>query len=91
MKFYKKIILWKIKFFFEKFKRFDLIIYDDIYPHPVSGFRLEEFTVLLNGISKSRILLSPTAYPIVNTDVSLHPYHVKDIIENNQRLCEFKY
>lgn len=64
-------------------KKQDLIIYDDIYPHPVSGFRLEEYTVLLTEIKKSKILLSPKAYPIVNTDVSLHPIHIEEIVSKN--------
>jgi glycosyltransferase involved in cell wall biosynthesis len=68
------------------FKKYDLIIYDDIYPHPVSGFRLEEHTVLLTEIKKSKILLSPKAYPIVKTAVSLHPTHIKEIIRNNLQL-----
>lgn len=68
------------------FKRYDLIIYDDIYPHPVSGFRLEEYTVLLTEIKKSKILLSPKAYPIVNTPVSLHRSHINEIIRNNLQL-----
>jgi hypothetical protein len=67
-------------------KKQDLIIYDDIYPHPVSGFRLEEYTVLLTEIKKSMILLSSKAYPIVKTDVSLHPLHVEEIVRNNLQL-----
>lgn len=67
-------------------KKQDLIIYDDIYPHPVSGFRLEEYTVLLTEIKKSKILLSPKAYPIVNTDVCLHPIHIEEIVSKNLQL-----
>ena len=64
----------------------DLIIYDDIYPHPVSGFRLEEYTVLLSEIKKSKILLSAKAYPIVNTDISFHSIHIQEIISHNLKL-----
>ncbi len=67
-------------------KKQDLIIYDDIYPHPVSGFRLEEYTVLLTEIKKSKILLSPKAYPIVKTAISLHPIHIEEIVRNNLQL-----
>lgn len=81
-----KIVFWRIIYFFDRFKKFDLIIYDDIYPHPLSGFRLEEFTILLKQIEKSKILLTPKAYPIVNTDVSLHPIHIKEIVANNLHL-----
>ena len=46
--------------FDDRLKKFDLVIYDDIYPHPVSGFRLEEFTILLSTIKNSKILLNPS-------------------------------
>ena len=81
-----KITVVKIINSFLKPKKFDLVIYDDIYPHPVSGFRLEEFTILLSTIKNSKILLNPIAYPIVNTDIKLHPIHVNQITSNNLQL-----
>ncbi len=80
------IIFGKKSFFSKSLIKSDLIIYDDIYPHPVSGFRIEEFTVLLTEIKKSKIYLAPKSYPIVKTDVNLHPIHVKEIIQNNNTL-----
>lgn len=68
------------------FKKYDLILYDDIYPHPVSGFRLEEFTSLLTGIKNSKIILTPHSYPIVNTSLALHSKHIKDLINSNLKL-----
>ena len=82
--FFNKVLYKTIKL--NLWKKQDLIIYDDIYPHPVSGFRLEEYTVLLTEIKKSKILLSSKAYPILKTDVSLHSIHVKEIVRNNLQL-----
>ena len=50
--------IFKQDFFipFKGLKKYDLIIYDNIYPHPVSGFRLEEFTVLLKEFKSSKSL-----------------------------------
>jgi len=81
-----KITFVKIINSFLKPKKFDLVIYDDIYPHPVSGFRLEEFTILLSTIKNSKILLNPIAYPIVKTDIKLHPIHINQITSNNLQL-----
>lgn len=83
---YLKIFFLKIIYFFEKLKKFDLIVYDDIYPHPVSGFRIEELTVLLTEIKKSKIILSPKSYPLVKTEIGLHSQHIKEIVSSNSKL-----
>lgn len=80
------IIFGKKSFFFRSLVKSDLIIYDDIYPHPVSGFRIEELTVLLTEIQKSKIYLSPRSYPLVKTDSKLHPIHINEIIQANNAL-----
>lgn len=66
-------------FFFTKksvlyrgFSSVDLLIFDDIFPHPVSGFRLEEFTILLQRFEKSKIVVAPTAYVVVNSKIKDH-------------------
>ena len=64
-----QIIINKIKFLlvlftgkhfypFKGIKKSDLLIFDDIYPNTISGFRLEEFNVLLTEFEKSKIILS---------------------------------
>ncbi|NWL04049.1 glycosyltransferase [Flavobacterium collinsii] len=58
-------------------KKYDILIYDDIFPHPISGFRLEEFTFLLNSFRKSKIVVEPTAYKILNTPVENHQKHIQ--------------
>ena len=73
--------------FVKGFNKVDLLIYDDIFPHPVSGFRYEEFNILLSTIKKSKIIVEPLAYPLVKTDIALHKEHVKSII---CKFAEFK-
>jgi len=64
----------------------DLLLFDNIYPHPMSGFRIEEFTVLLSEFPKSKIILFPSAYQYVNTPVSEHKQHIDILIAKNQSL-----
>lgn len=64
----------------------DLLIYDDIFPHPVSGFRLEEFKFLLNHFRKSKILVEPTAYPILQTKVEQHVFDKQFFVKKNKKL-----
>ena len=79
---FRRSIKKKIKVFFLKktfvkgFYRNDLFIYDDIFPHPISGFRYEEFKTLLNVFKKSKILVDPFSYPALNTDVKIHKIHI---------------
>lgn len=58
---------------------FDLIIYDDTYPHPFSGFRTEEFTYLLGKIKNSKILLSANAYKAFNVPLIQHQQHIEAV------------
>ncbi|MFH6994858.1 glycosyltransferase family 4 protein [Flavobacterium sp. FlaQc-48] len=80
------IALLDRKYFFKGFRKKDLLIYDDIFPHPVSGFRSEEFTVLLNNFSKSKIIVEPLAYPIVNTPIEDHIKHIEQFEAQNNSL-----
>lgn len=66
--------------------KFDLIIYDTIFPHPVSGFRYEEFKVLLSEFYNSKIFLEPTAYPLVKTNSNVHKIHILDFKANFPQL-----
>lgn len=62
--------------FVKGFNKVDLLIYDDIFPHPISGFRYEEFKVLLCHFESARIFAEPLSYPIVNSDSSMHKTHI---------------
>jgi glycosyltransferase involved in cell wall biosynthesis len=64
----------------------DLIIYDDIYPHPTSGFRMEEFTNLLNNVANSKAILSGKAYKYFNLTEEQHKKHVADLLKKNPAL-----
>ncbi len=87
-----KRLFKKINFFLNSaFRRLfsekiDLLIYDDIYPHPISGFRFEEFTILLKEFKKSKIIVNPTAYGIIGTPVSEHKKHIFNIIQQHPEL-----
>lgn len=70
--------------FYKGFTKRDLLIYDDIFPHPVSGFRVEEFSVLLTKFNNSKIITEPTAYPIVKTPKKDHKKHVLEFL--NQKV-----
>jgi glycosyltransferase involved in cell wall biosynthesis len=73
-------------YFYKGFKKVDLLIFDNIFPHPVSGFRYEEFTVLLSSFENSKIIMSSSAYSIVNTSVKDHEKHIKDFVKQNKSL-----
>ncbi len=65
---------------------FDLIIYDDIYPHPSAGFRLEEFTYLLENIENSKIILSGSAYQIFKLTLQEHENHINNFNATHKHL-----
>lgn len=71
-KYSKLFIFTKKSVLYRGFSSVDLLIFDDIFPHPVSGFRLEEFTVLLQRFEKSKIVVAPTAYVVVNSNIKDH-------------------
>jgi Glycosyl transferases group 1 len=55
---------------------YDLLMYDDIYPHPVSGFRMEEFSCYLKQIENSKIIVSGNAYKLGNLTTADHQNHI---------------
>lgn len=61
---------------YKGFKKVDLFIYDNIFPHPISGFRHEEFKSLLNVFKKAKILVEPFSYSVLKTDVKIHKIHI---------------
>ena len=79
---FRRSITEKIKTFFLKnkfvkgFYKNDLFIYDNIFPHPISGFRHEEFKTLLHVFKKSKIFVEPFSYPALKTDVRIHKIHI---------------
>jgi glycosyltransferase involved in cell wall biosynthesis len=79
-KFKRKLINFLLPTYYKGFKKFDLIVFDDIYPHPVSGFRLEEINSYLEAFQKIKVIANPISYPIFNTDKSLHQRHLDELL-----------
>lgn len=82
-KFRRKIIksidkVFNPPFFFKLHFNYDLLIWDDIFPHPISGFRFEEFSVLLKEFNNSKIILTASSYPLVKTDIGKHRDHIEE-------------
>lgn len=76
-----KIFIYLLKtkvYFFKGIKKNDLLIFDDIYPNPISGFRHEEYSQLLLHFNKSKIISTGAAYTIVNSSTN----QFKEDIEN---------
>lgn len=65
---------------------YDLIIYDDAYPHPSSGFRLAEFNFLLNSIQNSKAILTGNTYTHFNLPIELHQKHISDLEQADSAL-----
>ncbi|MFY8180900.1 MAG: glycosyltransferase family 4 protein [Flavobacterium sp.] len=47
---------------------------------------MEEFTILLREIKKSKILLTPSSYNTLKTDLSLHSIHIDEIVRAQPKL-----
>lgn len=58
-----------------------LLIFDDIYPNPISGFRYEEFNSILQFFNDATIFIDPTAYKWLKQDPALHRKHVKELLK----------
>lgn len=80
------ILFGKNAYYYRGVKKYDLIIFDTIFPHPISGFRLEEFTSLLSEFKSSKILIVPEAYNFLNTDEKLHANHINALVEKKENL-----
>lgn len=79
----KKVVKLIGKFFYKsKFVKenyiVDLFIYDDIFPHPISGFRYEEFKVLLYQFKSAKIFSEPLSYPLVKSKITDHKLHIEE-------------
>lgn len=49
-------------------QKYALTIIDDISPHPISGFRYEEFTTILKKIPRSRLLTTGESTHVLGSD-----------------------
>ena len=55
---------------YKGFKKHDIIVIDDIFPNPLSGFRLEEFTQILLHFKKSKIVATGKSYSYINSNIN---------------------
>ncbi len=81
----KKKILKELQFF-KGFRQLDILIFDDIFPHPISGFRHEEFTSILSEFDNSKIIVNPKSYKVVNSELSEHKIHIADYYAKYSKL-----
>ena len=65
--------------FFKFFKKKDIVIYDTIYPNPISGFRLEEFTAYLEYYENSSIYINPKDYQVINQHIDKHKLDLNEL------------
>jgi glycosyltransferase involved in cell wall biosynthesis len=72
--------------FYKGFKKYELLIYDDIFPHPISGFRYEEFTRLLEEFDNTKIIINPNSYKVISSNISDHKSHINEYLRLNSRL-----
>lgn len=75
----RKIISYKI--YHRYGKKQNLLIYDDIYPHPSSGFRLEEITQYLTKIENSKIITDNKTYSYIKSNPKDHHHHLLELKE----------
>lgn len=82
-------IIWQIKnpHYYKGRKRKDLIILDDYFPNPVTGFRITEFLEILREIPSSKIIIDPASYKYFAVSLSDFDVHLKGFLN---RYPEFK-
>lgn len=83
---YFKSFLRHIKYH-KGIKRYDLLIYDDFFPNPITAFRLVEFTALLKYFKNSKIILNPFfIYKAMGFSINKFETHVNDFVKQNPDL-----
>ncbi len=60
----------------------DLLIIDDVYPHPGSGFRLAEFTAILRRFPSARCLSNGVSAGVLDQKRSVREYIGDFLLEN---------
>lgn len=78
--FLKKFLKREVFIPYKGSRQVDLLIFDNIYPHPVSGFRHEEFTILLSEFCDSKIIMTNVDYPVLKTSPRKHRIHIKNLL-----------
>jgi hypothetical protein len=62
---YKRKLLASLSEHSSQVGKFDVVVFDDVFPSPRSGFRLAEFTAYLNELPTSLVVTSGSALPVL--------------------------
>lgn len=54
------LLKYRTKLYFKGVRKYDLLIYDDFFPNPLNGYRLDEFNFLLGQFKNSGIIIDST-------------------------------
>lgn len=65
--------------FVKKNKKWNLVICDDIFPHPVSGFKLAELGYILENMNKVKVITSSKSYKLLGDIPSKQFYYFRNI------------
>lgn len=73
-------------FFYKGLKKWDLIVFDDIFPHPQSGFRISEIGFLLKNIKNIKIISTNHSYRLLKDNNSNQKKYLADFIKKNSEI-----
>lgn len=79
----------KLKSLFSFRKYADLLLYDTMYPNPITGFRVAEFSAYLQHYPNSMIFVNPLDYPAFNQGRNDWENDVKSLPMPIQRKVNF--
>lgn len=81
-------IIWQIRnpHYYRGRGKCDLIILDDYFPNPVSGFRIAEFLEILEGIGSVKIMINPLSYKYYGLNKSNFKVHLREYINKHDSL-----
>jgi len=65
--------------FYKGTKKYNLLIYDDFFPNPKSGFRYEEFTYYMENINNLKFLLTPKTYVAVGESPNNQAMYIENL------------
>lgn len=88
-------LYWKTYRFLEKnilfycgYKKWNLVIFDNIFPHPQSGFRISEIGYLLKKIDKVKVISTNSSYRIIRDNNWNQKKYYKEFITKNTDLIK---
>ena len=75
-------------YFYKGLKKYDLLIYDDFFPNPKSGFRYEEFTYYMENINNLKFLLTPKTYVAVGESANNQAMYIENLKDKFPKFFE---